>query len=155
MAKAAEQRVGVESTQRSTPVAGFLAWLLPGLGHWYLGLRSRAIVIFVTLTVTFWGGVALGGVRSTMNVRENGPWVAAQLCAGAQSIAALMWAKATPGLPQYEAAYPSADIAVVYTGICGLLNLLVIVDALARSELGSPALARAEGGRAGPPERSS
>lgn len=133
---------------KSTPVAGVLAWLLPGMGHWYLGLRRQAIVVFVTLTVTFWGGVALGGVRSTVNIQENGPWLAAQLCAGPQTVAALMWSKSTPAEPRYEASYPAADIAVVYTGIAGLLNLLVIIDALARSEGDTPAAAarRAAGG---------
>ena len=131
----------VEASQRSTPLAAVLAWLIPGMGHWYLGYRDRAIVFFVTITVTFWGGVALGGVRSTVNAGENGPWLAAQLCAGPQTFAALMWGKSLPkpsissaSYDRYEASYPASDISVVYAGIAGLLNLLVIIDALARSE---------------------
>jgi hypothetical protein len=128
-------------TPPSTAVAALLAWLVPGLGHWYLGHRDRAIILFVTIVVLFWGGVALGGVRSTFNVQENGPWLAAQICTGPQAIVGLMWAKSLkgpqPGLgivDRNEASYPSADIAVVYSGVAGLLNLLVIIDVLARSE---------------------
>ncbi|MCK6457910.1 MAG: hypothetical protein L6Q92_15445 [Phycisphaerae bacterium] len=119
---------------RSTPLTAALAWLLPGLGHWYLGHRDRASIFFVTIVVTFWGGVALGGVRSTMNVQDNGAWFAAQLCAGVQSVGALMWSKTIPDRLELTATYPTVDIAVVYTGIAGLLNLLVIIDALARAE---------------------
>lgn len=139
--------------ERSTPLAAVLAWLVPGLGHWYLGYRDRAIVFFVAITVTFWGGVALGGVRSTVNAGENGPWLAAQLCAGPQTFAALMWGKSLPrpsansqSYDRYEASYPASDISVVYAGIAGLLNLLVIIDALARSE----APPRSEGARSPP-----
>lgn len=145
--------------QPSTALAALLAWLLPGLGHWYLGYRDRAVIIFASIVVTFWGGVALGGVRSTFNVQENGPWLAAQLCTGPQALVGLMWAKSLPrpqpvvgtvGAPvdRYEASYPSADIAVVYSGVAGLLNLLVIIDALARSDsgLGAPAARSPPGG---------
>lgn len=122
------------ATARSTAVAAVLAWMVPGLGHWYLGCRDRAIIFFVTIVVTFWGGVALGGVRSTMNIRENQAWFAAQLCAGPQSIVALMWSRSVPSSLATEASYPAVDIAVVYTGIAGLLNLLVLIDAISRAE---------------------
>jgi hypothetical protein len=122
----------------SVPVAGVLAWLMPGLGHWYLGLRRRALILFVVTTVTFWAGVAVGGVKSTVAPNRNGPWFAAQLCMGAQT--AVAWAggryiaKNHVGDIHYEAFWPSDNIAVVYTGIAGLLNLLIIIDALARAE---------------------
>lgn len=125
----------------SVPAAALLAWLVPGLGHWFLGQRTRAIVFFVTTTVTFWTGVAVGGVKSTVNPGENGWWFAAQLCMGAQSTVA--WgagahvAKAYPAEQQvkYTAYYSSDNIAVVYTGITGLLNLLIIIDAIARADV--------------------
>lgn len=132
----------------SPPAAGLLAWLVPGAGHWYLGYRDRAVIFFVTITATFWTGVAVGGVRTTMNVRENGAWFAAQVCAGPQALGAWMWARRIPEKLEFEAIYPTADIAVVYSGVAGLLNLLVIIDALARSE---PTRAAAGAGR--PPPR--
>lgn len=123
---------------RSAALSALLAWLLPGLGHWYLGDRPRAIVFFVVTAVTFWGGVAVGGVRSTVTARENGPWIAAQLCMGPQAVLALVLGerhKAEHG-DSFKASWPASGISVVYAGITGLLNLLIIIDALARAESG-------------------
>ena len=41
----------------------------------------------------------------------------------------------------YKAPWPASSIAVVYSGVAGLLNLLVIIDALARAERARLALA--------------
>lgn len=142
----------VEVGARSPIVAAVLAWVVPGLGHWYLGEKRRAIILFVVLTTTFWGGVAVGGVRSTVTPRENGAWIAAQLCAGSNAIVALGFhsvAVRNHG-DEFKAPWPASTISVVYAGITGLLNLLVILDALARSEpQAREALARGPPGRDG------
>ena len=127
------------------PLVGLLAFLVPGLGHLYLGDRARGIIFCVVITVTFWGGVAIGGVRSTIDHKERKAWFLAQLCSGSNTLV-IMGARfvaptrftATPengGLP--KAYWPAEDIAVVYTGVAGLLNLLAILDALVRSETSS------------------
>jgi len=124
----------------SGPLAVMLAWVLPGLGHWVIGERARGLIFFVVMTVTFWGGIAVGGVRSTVTPKGNGAWIAAQLCMGPQALAALYMShqqveKArTLGKDAYKAPWPSSTIAVVYAGVAGLLNLLVIIDTLARAE---------------------
>lgn len=125
------------NARRSAPLAALLAWVMPGLGHWYLGERSRAVVFFVATTVTFWAGVAVGGVRSTVTPRENGPWIAAQLCMGPQAAVALMLSEHNRKRSgdQFKAPWPASNISVVYAGITGLLNLLIIIDALARAEV--------------------
>lgn len=123
-----------------SPFAVLLAWLMPGLGHWVLGERVRAVIFFVVINATFWGGVAIGGVRTTVTASENGAWIAAQLCAGPQSLAALYLSRQQDRLAQTErrqivkAPWPSSSIAVVYSGVAGLLNLLVIINALVRAE---------------------
>ncbi len=116
-------------------VAAVCAWLLPGLGHWLIGQRARGVIFFVVLTATFWSGVAVGGVRSTVAGRENGAWIAAQLFMGPQAIGAFLISRniQLQGDPvEYHALSPASSIAVVYAGVAGLLNLLVIVDVLAR-----------------------
>lgn len=144
IAKTQSQTVATDNPARAA-IAAFLAWVLPGLGHWYLGHKHRAIIFFVTTTVTFWAGVAIGGVRSTITPSENGPWIAAQLCAGPQSLLALYWSvkideqvrrsqNPETELAKYRASWPASNISVVYAGVAGLLNLLVIIDALARSD---------------------
>lgn len=139
------------------PLAALLAWLLPGLGHWYLGDRARAMIFFVVTTVTFWGGVAVGGVRSTVTPRQNGPWIAAQLCMGPQAVAALYLGSVTKKSSgdRYKASWPASNISVVYAGITGLLNLLIIIDALVRADAmqsasvarSPPSKTRTRGGR--------
>ncbi len=133
-----------ESARRpSAPVTATLAWLLPGLGHWWLGERTRGVVFFTIITVTFWGGIAVGGVRSTVTPRENGAWIAAQLCMGPQALSALWWSnQRTIAHPtELKAPWPASNIGVVYAGVAGLLNLLVIIDVLARVESRQMALA--------------
>ena len=154
----------------SSSVAGLLAWIVPGLGHVYLGHRVRGLTIMVVVAVTFWGGVAIGGVKSTVDPHENRLWFLAQICAGGHTIAAALWsnqlepvvyrcpscqadlgrepqsgehcAKCRKEVSPVELAtrtrkafWPQIDIAIVYSGIAGLLNVLVILDAIARAEL--------------------
>lgn len=42
-------------------VAGLLAWLIPGLGHWYQGRRAKAVLYFVAIMGLFVFGLYLGG----------------------------------------------------------------------------------------------
>ena len=149
MAKPAEVRTKNAAPEvvvggAAMPIAGLLAWLVPGLGHWYLGERARGVIFFAFTTATFWTGVAVGGVKSTMNYAENGAWFAAQLCMGVEAVAA--WGAShyiqrhTPAdeLPKISAYWPSDNIAVIYTGIAGLLNLLIIIDTLAHADVRLP-----------------
>jgi hypothetical protein len=109
---------------------GLAAWALPGLGHWLLGQRSRAIVLFVTIMLTYWTGIAVGGVRYTIDPTGNRLWFVAELGAGPQGIAAYLATmhREPPAVP-----WPDSDIAVIYAGVAGLLNMLVILDAIGRA----------------------
>ncbi len=166
----------------SSSIAGLLAWILPGLGHWYLGHRVRAIIIMVVIAVTFWCGVAIGGVKSTVDLNENRLWFLAQICTGSHTTVAAIWSgrldpvvdvcpacgaklahkprvgdtcahcdqpitNAASATRLRLAFWPQIDIAIVYTGIAGLLNLLVILDAIARAEI-EPLRRQAAGGSA-------
>lgn len=62
-------------------VATVLAWLVPGLGHIYLGRRVRGIIIMVTMTAAFWTGIAMGGVM-TVDYRTERWWFAADMVTG-------------------------------------------------------------------------
>ena len=44
-------------------LAAFLAWLVPGLGHWYQGRRAKAVLFFVCIFGTFAFGMYLGDGR--------------------------------------------------------------------------------------------
>ncbi len=133
----------------AAPVAGLLGWLVPGLGHLYLGERTRGIVCLVTITATFWTGVAIGSVQTTVDPRDRTLWFLAQICTGGNTLVAYAWhAIVTPNpspdrerASQAQAAlvvphWLSVDVGVHYTGVAGLLNLLVILDALSRADGG-------------------
>jgi hypothetical protein len=47
-------------------LAAFLAWLVPGLGHWYQGRRAKAVLFFVCIMGIFGYGVYLGSSSETI-----------------------------------------------------------------------------------------
>jgi len=46
---------------RDPILAALLAWLVPGLGHWYQGRRAKAVLYFVCIMGLFTYGLYLGG----------------------------------------------------------------------------------------------
>lgn len=140
-------------------VAGLLSWILPGLGHIFGGDRNRGLIILVTIAVTFWGGIAIGGVRTTVDPHRKKLWFVAQICSGGHALAAYgageisrrrLFREHMPELdpqrtdPRHIAQlkndllghdrWNAAEVAVVYTGVAGLLSFLAIMDALTRAD---------------------
>ena len=62
-------------------LALILAWLVPGAGHVYIGRLRRGVIIFITITATFWAGVAMGGVM-TVDKRTERWWFVANISTG-------------------------------------------------------------------------
>ncbi|MDP6635200.1 MAG: hypothetical protein QGG42_09900 [Phycisphaerae bacterium] len=62
-----------------------LAWIVPGAGHAFVGRPGRAIIIFLVIGATFWGGIAMGGV---MTVDREGQrwWFAAEMLTGVHGL---------------------------------------------------------------------
>ncbi len=120
------------------PLTGLLGWLIPGMGHLFIGDRKRGIIILVTLTLTFWTGIAVGGVRSTVDPQQKKLWFMAQICGGTHALAAYgMGVYSRGDLRKDQLAHSqwgSTEVALVYTGVVGLLNLLAIMDALVRAD---------------------
>lgn len=52
-----------ETPLKDPVLAATLAWLVPGLGHWYQGRRSKALLFFVCILGTFVFGLYLGEGR--------------------------------------------------------------------------------------------
>ena len=122
------------------PLAGFLAWIVPGLGHLFIGERARGLIYMVTIAVTFWGGVAIGGVCDTVDRQERTAWFMAQSCTGVHALVPHFWGerlgRASNAPLAIKAHWLSAETGVVYSGVAGLLNILVILDVLARADVG-------------------
>jgi len=112
-------------TEKASYLVGILAWLVPGAGHWYLGRRDRAAIIFAAVCATFLLGVLLGGVE-VVDPGYSAAWFCAQVLAGLPALISV--AAQHPGLsPGYGR---GVDIGQIYAGVAGLLNLLCIVDVL-------------------------
>lgn len=106
-----------------------LAWLIPGAGHWYLGLCARGVVICVTICVTFFLGMVLGSMEIIDPQYAKG-WFLAQVLGG---LPALMGAALQDKAEPITAIYGrGVDLGQVYTGVAGLLNMLCIIDVLGR-----------------------
>ena len=128
----------------------FLAWLVPGAGHVYAGRMTRGIIVFVMIGVTFWIGVALGGVK-TVDYQAERYWFCAQMVTGVHGLAG--WQRqrdslqkiagdraryANPASPENIALVAPVDtVARAYSGVAGLLNLLCIFDATILALLGT------------------
>ncbi len=67
--------------ERFEPVAGLLAILLPGLGHFYLGERARAALIASGVLGLFAGGLLIGGIDA-IDRREDTIWFVGQALVG-------------------------------------------------------------------------
>jgi len=62
-------------------LAMMLAWLIPGLGHVYVGRFKRGIILFLTISITFWSGIAIGGVMTADSQNERW-WFFAEMFTG-------------------------------------------------------------------------
>ena len=147
-------------------VAIFLAWLIPGAGHIYIGKVRRGIIVFLVIGATFWSGVAVGGVM-TVDYQSERWWFVAEMLTGVHGL--IGWhrqqriydglaadenigppvSQRSPQRPWWQAAvddklaeqkialvYPTDTVARAYAGIAGLLNLMCAFDALILAMLG-------------------
>ena len=155
-----------QATTGQVVQAGILAWILPGAGHYWLGHRGLAAVFFVAVSLPFWGGIAIGGVKTSVNPFVNKWLFLAEMGSGGytslcyvlnhyvgevrpRELAGLLAGEKTVSdypedrrdqveqeLTDMVAYYPESDVAPIYLAVGGLLNLLVILDAIARAQTG-------------------
>lgn len=121
--------------------AGVLAWLLPGAGHFFLGHRGLAAVFFVAISFAYGTGLAVGGVKNSVNPQANRWLFLAELGVGGYTTLGYVVSNSLPDygpkeLSPYASFYPESDVAQIYLAIGGLLNLLAILDALTRAQTG-------------------
>jgi hypothetical protein len=116
-----------------------LAWLIPGLGHWLLGRRTRAFVFAAVIFAGFVTGVALDGELGIPKSGSPFSWLAAFACLGngALYVLRLLWVN---GLGLLASGVPfslsgggdptavgfSYGNTFLYTS--GLMNLLAVLD---------------------------
>ncbi len=124
-----------------------VAWLVPGLGHWLLGRRVRAVVFAAVILCSFVTGVLLAGELGTPKPQNPFSWLATFACFGngALYLLRIVWLN---GIGEVLGGFPfgltgggspsAAGFAYgntfLYTG--GLMNLLAVLDVsdIARGE---------------------
>lgn len=106
-------------------VIAALGWLIPGGGYWLLREYKRAVIIFVTITLTFCIGIYVGSIGVIDSVQGK-PWFAAQVL---NSPAVFILAEMTKSGRFISYGRP-AEIGQLYTSIAGLLNLLCIINSV-------------------------
>lgn len=138
-------------------LAAFLAWLVPGLGHFYQGRMAKGALFMICILGTFFYGLFLGDghvVYAAWGPQERRLPYLCQVGVGLPALPALIQAKrvrdnkeplfggimAPPvRLPDgrheldvwHRTYHRYFELGTVYTMIAGLLNVLVIYDALA------------------------
>ena len=111
-------------------VAGILAWLVPGLGHWYAGRKGKALLFAALLISTFVAGMLMGDVRNVYFSPTRLPSYG-QLGAGLLALVpmALVPASSAP-TGSSDNLVPTFDVGTYYTCVAALLNLLVMLNAI-------------------------
>jgi hypothetical protein len=149
-------RPSPEINLKNRYLAALLAWLVPGLGHWYQGRRGKAILYGTCILGLFFAGLLLGEGKNvfwrwTSPLRDAENFRFSYICqffVGLPSLPALIQATlahygygpilggylAEPPLVELNALHPKLgrllEVGWIYTVIAGLLNILAIYDAL-------------------------
>lgn len=131
--------------ESAQPVAALLAFLLPGLGHAYLGSIRRGVLIGASILSLFFAGVLIGGIDA-IDRKDDFWWFAGQACVGPVAFGADAFHQsmkvADPTAkggrrapnpdehPRYERSLGRLnEIGALYATLAGLLNLIAIIDA--------------------------
>lgn len=135
-----QQKQTQASSEIAPYIAGVLAWLIPGAGHFYRGDRARGITICIAICSTFLIGILLGSVDIVNHRKSTGEVgdvmdvarFTAQMFTGLPGITTALVPK--PADPRIDTETGivgrGVDTGQVYTVIAGLLNMLCILDVL-------------------------
>ena len=112
---------------RSPIMAMALAWLFPGLGHYYLGRRRSAAAFALIVTAAFLAGLSFQGRLYTIESGQPLTILAtfAVFGTGLLNLAARLLSE-NPGGTILSATY---EYGCAYLLTAGLMNLLLVLDA--------------------------
>jgi len=129
---------------------GLTAWAIPGGGYVLLGQIRRALVVSITILLTFGTGLYIGSI-GVIDPVDAKPWYIAQVMNTPAVIllgnhvaqaanTPVMQQTGRPDSPKSLPGYPvfgrASEMGQIYTSIAGLLNLLCIVNAVYLAHLG-------------------
>ena len=105
-------------------LVGIAGWWLPGAGHWIVGERKRAAIIFFSIVFAFVLGIWLGSIAV---IDASTPWYWAQML---NSPAVAYLAHLSGSVYHLESYGKPREMGEIYTAIAGMLNLLCVVNAV-------------------------
>lgn len=121
--------------------AAVATWLVPGLGHYLLGQRRRGIILAVSISLLWLGGLAIGGI-SSVDRTAHPAWFLGQMLVAPSVVVEYYHTRLrsagrdepVPGeSPAYAPSFARTnEQGVLYTAVAGMLNLLAIIDVLYR-----------------------
>ena len=114
-----------------TVTSGLLAWVWPGLGHLYLGRFGKGLVLMGCILALFVLGVLMDS-RLELHLGLEDPlavlFSAAQMGVGAPYVLARLLS--SPVDLSLMVKSPTYEYGNTFTAVAGLLNILVLLDAL-------------------------
>lgn len=113
--------------RRSTALAMALAWLLPGLGHYYLGRRRTAVAFLLLVTATFLAGLAFQG--RLYSIEDGQPLTILATFAVSGAGLLNLAGRALMESPGGTILAPTYEYGCAYLLTAGLMNLLLVLDA--------------------------
>ena len=127
MAASSESRTSLAQGAGTTYFVALIAWLLPGAGHLYLGLRWRAAVFFVVVFGSLTIGCLLGGELYEPAIGQPLTSLAGFACMGGGAAYFLL---------QYVFDYSASvegvgfEYGKAFILTAGLMNILLVLDVL-------------------------
>jgi hypothetical protein len=122
------------TTGKSPFVAGVLGLLFPGLGHFYVGRRDKALFFAGSILLGLVIGLALSEFQA-IHWEKHPYHFLAQVWGGLPPI---LVGFLTQDL-RVEHRIPYFDMGVLYTSASGLLNLIAVLDATVLAYRGTEA----------------
>jgi Family of unknown function (DUF6677) len=106
------------------PLAALAAWAVPGLGHWLLGRRAKALYLGGLILAAFAVGVVLGQGHSVAHTKFPYYWIGQMGAAGPAVVTDLLLGSAPQGRT-----IDRLELGLVFTTVAGIMNIVAIVDA--------------------------
>ncbi len=113
-----------------------LGWVLPGLGHWWIGERQRGAILAVSIGGVWLAGLLIGGI-GVISYEKHPAWFVGQALT-LPSVLVHFRSRSIDSIdPDPDAAFrPSfgrvREQGILYTALAGLLNLLTMIDLVYR-----------------------
>lgn len=117
------------------PAAGVAAWIFPGLGHIIRGEKRRGGLIMFGVLFLIISGLLIGGVDCVDRQRDKLWFLAQSLCgpiAFAADFVNQAYVQKLPDEERYAAIALNKpnEMGTLFVALAGLMNLVVILDAL-------------------------